>query len=176
MATEQGYPVFKLTDSNNANVFEVPSFGGVPSQGCVGAPSFLCRTVISAAQLLALKTTPVVLLAIAPQPAQANAIISLDGIAMHYIFTTAAFTLNAGTLQLFYGPPANALSMCADQAAVLTNVANRVIPAIIPTAIAAQTEALGLVQTIQLGNTGAANFTVGGGSLVVTFSYNIMQL
>lgn len=176
MATEQGYPVLKTLDSNNANCFEVPSLGGVPSLSASGTCSYLSRTVITSAQLLALRTTPIQLVALAPAVATPNAIINIDTIAMHYLFATAAYTLNAGTLQLFFGPVANALSLCADQSAVLTNAANRVVPSIIATGIAAQTEALGLVPGIFLGNSGAANFTVGGGSLVVSFAYNIIQL
>lgn len=171
--SSQGFPVLTLTDLNGVNCFEVPSYPAAPSVLAKGAPALVSRTLITSAQLLALKTTGVTLI----PAAGANTAIAVDTISMHYLFLTTAYTLNAGTLRLFYGPQASALPLCADQAVgLIDQVANRTIPSIALTLPAVQTDANGLNQPITLGNTGAANFSLGVGTLVVTVTYNIVNL
>lgn len=171
--SSQGFPVFALTDSNNVNCFEVPSFPAAPSITAKGGPTLISRTLITSAQLLLLKTTGVSLI----PAAGANTVITLDTVSLHYLFLTTAYTLNAGTLRLFYGPQASALPLCADQSVgLIDQAANRTIPSVPLTLIAVQTDANGINQPITLGNTGAANFTLGVGTLVVTCTYNIVNV
>ncbi len=138
---------------------------------------FFRKLTISSAQLLTLKATPVLLIpvdvVVVPNP---NIILVPLSISMHYLFGTTAYTLNAGTLKLYYGPVANAKPLCADQAALLTNVANEVNPSIALIAPGVLTEVTGLNMPIYLGNAGAAEFTLGDGSLVVNTTYAMLEI
>lgn len=182
MSVEQGYPVQRFLDSNNIEVLTTPSYGGAPGPNAKAQPQFTERVLISNAQLLALKTTPIQLTNVAPilippaDMANTTWIIVPDTIALHYYYATAAFTLNAGTLKLFYGAPANGNALCADQSAILTNTTNEVNPWIAVTAPGTLTEANGLQQNIYLGNVGTANFTAGGGTLVVAVTFSILTM
>ncbi len=138
---------------------------------------YYSKTQITSAQLLALKATPVLLIPVdIVVPPNPNVILIPLSISLHYLFLTAAYTLNAGTLRLYYGPVANAKPLCADQAALLTNVASEVNPNVAVSAVGVVTEAQGLNMPIYLGNAGAAEFTVGGGSLVVNVTYGILTI
>jgi hypothetical protein len=125
---------------------------------------------LTAAQLNALKTTPIQLI---PAPAGNNLqVIWIDNIQLKYNFATTAYTLNAGTLKLFYGPVANAHPLTPDLSAILTAVASR-ISASMPQATAIlDTLANMLNQAIFLGNDGAANYTLGDATLDVTISFS----
>jgi hypothetical protein len=125
---------------------------------------------ITSAQLLALKTTPVQL--IAPPGGNGLQVLWIDAIELKYNFNTTAYTLNAGTLKLFYGPVANAHPLTADQSTnFLTAAASRLIlqPALL--AIAADTPTNLLNQAIYLGNDGSANYTLGDATLDVTIMF-----
>lgn len=128
---------------------------------------------VSAAQLKTLKATPVVIVPnAAPLTiAEPNIVIVPVSLSLHYFFKTAAFTLNAGTLELYYGPVANGNALCADQSAIITNVANEVDVRVALIDPGVLTEAAGLNMPLVLGNAGAAEFTVGGGSLTVAVTY-----
>lgn len=170
--SSQGFPVMTLLDSNGVNCLEVPSFPAAPSVLAKGGPTLISRSLITSAQLLALKTTGVNLI----PAAGPNTVITLDTVTLHYLFNTTAYTLNAGTLRLFYGPQASALPLCADTSVgLIDQVANRAIPSVPLTLIAVQTDANGVNQPITLGNTGTANFTLGAGTLVVACTYNILN-
>lgn len=131
----------------------------------------ILQTRLTAAQLLALKTT-----AIAIVPAtlvNANEAIWVDNITLKYNFLTTAYTLNAGTLKIFYGPVANAQALSADlSAAFLTAAASRIIPNIPFLKIGPDTVANMTGQGIFLGNDGAANYTLGDATLDVTVTYS----
>ena len=179
-AAEQGYSVSRLLDSNNVECFVVPSYGGVVGVTATGQPEFTARVAITSAQLLALHTTPIQLTYIAPVPlypavANNNWIIIPKSISLHYLYATAAYTTTGGTMRVSYGPVANAVYVCADQSAILGGIANAVLANIAISTIASQTDAVGLAQNLYLVNPGT-NFTVGGGSLVVGITYNIITL
>lgn len=177
MALEQGYPVIRLLDSNNVKVLSVPSYGGGIGTDTFGQITQTARLAVTSAQLLALRATPLIIApALAPLTPQPNMILVPTLISMHYIFGTAAYTINAGTLRLTYGPVVNANYLCADQSALIGNTANRVNPNIAITAVGAVTEANGLNQAIYLVNGGAAEFTVGAGTLVVGVTFNMFNL
>jgi len=179
---DQGYAVEKFMDSQGNSAFVVPCPGGVVGAADLSEPSFVARLSVSSAQLLALKTTPLQMTFVAPtlvppaDVANTNWIIVPETISLHYTYGAAAYTINAGTLRLSYGPATNALYLCADQSALLTNVTNQVIPSIAVTLPGTLTEATGLAQNIYLVNTGTANFTLGGGSLVATLVYSIVTM
>jgi hypothetical protein len=78
-------------------------------------------------------------------------------------------------MRVSYGPATNTVYACADQSAILGGTANAVLVNIAVSAIASQTDAVGLAQNLYLVNPGT-NFTVGGGSLVVGITYNIVTL
>jgi hypothetical protein len=179
-------PVLSLLDQNGIDsIFNVNSDGSVTvpqvaapitTPNGVGTLPIVSRTLITSAQLLALKTTPIQL---TPTPAT-GFIIQLENITLRYVFATAAYTLNAGTLKVFQGPVANAKALVADQAALLTAVANGNIigiPALAGgTAASPLTDAQALAQPLFLGNDGGANYTVGAGTLEVVLTYDIYQI
>jgi hypothetical protein len=125
---------------------------------------------LTAAQLNALKTTPIQLL---PPPGGNNLqVLWIDNIQLKYNFVTTPYTLNLGTLKLFYGPVANAHPLTPDLSAILTAGASR-ISASMPQATAIlDTLANMLNQAIYIGNDGTANYTLGDATLDVTVSYS----
>lgn len=128
------------------------------------------QTRVTAAQLLALKTTPVTL--IPASLINPNESIWIDNIAMRYNFNTTAYTLNAGTLKVFYGAVANGNALTADLTTnFLTAAATRIIPIIPFLKIGPDTVANMLDVPIMLGNDGAANYTLGDAVLDVTITY-----
>lgn len=138
---------------------------------------YFANKQITSAQLLALKAAPITIVPVdIVVTGNPNIILVPLAISLHYLFVTAAYTLNAGTLRLYYGPVANNKPLCADQAALLTNVANEVNPIIAITAPGVLTEAQGLNMPIILGNAGAAEFTLGAGSLIVNVAYGIYNI
>jgi hypothetical protein len=182
--SDQGYSTFKLLDGAGNEVFNVPDYGGIVGPPTLGQPVFCARLAVTSAQLLALNTTPLVL-APTPAPVSANpplvaqtaknfCIIPIS-LSLHYLYATAAYTTTGGTLRVSYGPVANTNYICADQSAILTNTANEMNPSIILTSTGVLTEANGLAQSIYLVNPGT-NFTAGGGSLVVYFTYHLAAL
>lgn len=130
------------------------------------------KLTVTAAQLKALKATPKTVIA---APGTGLAIVVLD-VSYHYEFLTSAFTLNAGTLRLYYGPVANAAPLHADVAAgLIDQAANRNnigVPAI---ATGNLTDANTTNQPILIANDGAAEYTVGLGSLNVFVRFTVIK-
>lgn len=130
----------------------------------------VAQVVVTAAQLLLLKTTAIQII---PAGIQVGEVIRVDAIHLKYNFNTTAYTLNAGTLKVFYGPVANGHALCADQSAsFLTAAASRIISGIPPLAVAADTITNATQQPIMLGNDGTANYTLGDATLTVTIEYS----
>lgn len=124
---------------------------------------------VTSAQLLALHTTPVQLI---PAPGIGQTV-WVDTVCVKYNFNTTAYTLNAGTLKLFYGPIANAHALTADlSAGLLTAAASRLLlqpPILI---VAADTLVNLTNQPIYLYNDGTANYTLGDATLDVTIMFS----
>lgn len=127
-------------------------------------------TNVTSAQLKALRATSVELVA-APGT---GLIITPVNVVYRYNFLTTTYTLNAGTLRTFYGPVANNIPMHADVAGGLIDAAaNRNIPFVPMIKQGPVTDATSLNMPIQLGNDGAAEYTLGLGSLDVLVIYGI---
>jgi hypothetical protein len=125
---------------------------------------------VTTAQLLALKATPITIVA-APG---AGLALSVHKVTLKQNFLTAGYTLNAGTLKLYQGPPASAIPLTADLSGVLTPGADTDVvgaPIISP---GAQTAAASENVALTIGNTGAAEFTAGAGSLDVIVEYVVV--
>lgn len=179
-------PVFQLLDengidtilsiNNDGSAVNGQSVAPVNSPSGTGLIPQVDRILLSSAQLLALKTTPMQLI---PAPA-AGYVTIIEAINLRYLFGGTAYTLNAGTLKLFYGPVANAKALTADQAALLTGGANGTVLGILATAVgtaaAPLTDAQALAQAIFLGNDGTANYTLGNGTLEVEVFYMTTQI
>jgi hypothetical protein len=162
-----GQVLYTLYDDGSATLL-----GAQSSNGGTGLGGRLTKVSVTSAQLLALKATPVVLL---PAPGAGKAI-QLLGAAFHYNFLTGAYTLNAGTLKAYLGAVASAKPLTIDVAAgLIDQVANRAweVPIL---STGALTDAQGVNVDVELGNAGAAEFTVGAGTLDVYLSYTIITL
>lgn len=129
----------------------------------------IAQIQILANQLNALKTTPRQIIA---APTNVGECIIVESICLNIQFGTTAYTLNAGTLKLFYGVVANAHPIIADQSAILTRTSSGAIVNLPPTAIASDSYANSMQQAIFVGNDGAANYTLGDGLLTVTVIFN----
>lgn len=124
---------------------------------------------VTSVQLLALKTTPINLI---PAGVQVGEVIFVDFYCMTYTFKTTAYTLNAGTLKVFYGPVANAHALTADLSTnFLTAAASRALMGSPTIIVGADTFANNIQQGIFLGNDGGANYTLGDATLTVTIIY-----
>lgn len=140
----------------------------------LGQGDVLYRAIlnVTSAQLKTLKATPVNIwtpdIVVTDEPNVVYVPISLS---LHYLYKTAAYTLNAGTLILYYGPVANAKPLCADQSGIITGVANSIDPNIALLDTGVLTEAQSQNMPLVLGNAGAAEFTAGAGSLTVAVTY-----
>ena len=119
------------------------------------------QTILTAAQLNALKTTPI---AVTIPGIQLGEICLVDFVSLTYTFKTTAFTLNSGNLKFYYGPVANNWPITADLSAILTNTATKAMIAY-PNANMCQ-------QSIYIANSGAANFTLGDGTLTINVFYS----
>lgn len=128
----------------------------------------VAQVQVTSAQLKALATTAI---QIVPAPVITGEAITVRSICLGLNFLTAAYTLNTGTLKLFYGPVANALALTGDESAILTQTANAKIIGIPPLAIGPDTNAHTTNQPIMLGND-SSNYTVGAGTLTVTVEYS----
>jgi hypothetical protein len=135
-----------------------------------GITDLLANVSLTSVQLLALRATPVSLIA-APGAGKYNKVIGID---MHYTFVTGAYTNTNAALKVFYGTTASAKALCADQTALLTQVANAHNLGIVTTVNSNLTDALGLNVAIFLGNDGSAEFLAGAGTLKVIISYQVI--
>lgn len=170
-------PVWQLVDQGGDVIASINNDGSssIPS-GQTGPVSTLInkvKLVLTSAQLLALKATPV---SIIPAPG-AGKFINVLGANVYYSFLTAAYTLNAGTLKLYHGPVANAKPLTAaletgliDQAA---NRSNLDIPIL---ATGNLTDAQALNVDVEVGNAGAAEFTLGAGTVEFVVWYQIVTI
>lgn len=181
-------PIVTYLDPNNNVAFQVDSAGNASAKGNLTVPGNLtvtgnitsnantgltqqvAKVTLSSAQLLALKTTPISLLA-APGAGKAIDVISIT---LRYVFGTTAYTLNAGTFKIFYGTTANAHALVADQSALLTNTATKTIVGLPTLVVAADSDANSLNNAIFAGNDGGANYTLGDGTVNVTLVYSIV--
>lgn len=152
-------------------------FGSVTSNFAagVGTNATFRRVLlnITAAQLKAIKATPLTLVA---APGAGLALIPAM-VYYKYNFLTSAFTLNAGALRLFQGPVANNIPIHADIAAgTIDQVANRTVidPPVLKQGPASDANLVN--QAITIANDGAAEFTVGLGNLDVGLIYGIHTL
>jgi hypothetical protein len=127
----------------------------------------VCQIQLTAAQLNALKTTPI---QFSPTPSIYQAI-WVDSLTVRNDYNSVAYTLNAGTLKLYYGPPANALPITADLSGILTQTANSMIVNIPLLVVGPTTFANVQQQPIYLGNTGGANFTLGNSPVTFTMMF-----
>ena len=127
---------------------------------------------VTSAQLLALKGADIL---IVPKPGPGFAI-DLQTLSLRINFVAPAYTLNAGTLKIYQGPSVNNIALTADLSAILTQGGTSdnvgIMAATTGIAIQANVENQGLT----LGNTGTAQFTLGGGSLDVILCYLIVQM
>ena len=124
------------------------------------------------AQLLALKGADVL---IVDPPGLGYAIDVID-ISLRINFKTPVFTLNAGTLKLFLGPSSNNVAVSADLSAILSAAVTSDNVGIVSTATGVLAQSQIENQGIFIGNTGTAQFTLGGGTLDVVVEYLILQM
>lgn len=138
----------------------------------IAQPALTRRVVLTSAQLLALRATPQIVI---PAPG-VGFVIEVETVMLRYVFNSVAYTLNAGTIRAFYGPVANAVPLFANAAVgLIDQAANRSNVGLLALATGNLTDALGLNQPIFIANDGAAEFTLGNGTLQVTLVYTIFQ-
>lgn len=128
---------------------------------------------ITAAQLKALRATAIQIIIAPPANQASGRSYFVHQVFLKINFGTTAYTLNAGTLKLFVGAVANALPITADLATILTSTASKITGNIPTIAYGPDTLANTTNQAILLGNGGAAEFTLGDGTLDVTVLYGI---
>jgi hypothetical protein len=131
---------------------------------------FETQLIVTSAQLLALHTTPVTILAAGLQLGEVTVVRSVS-LSLNWASGGTAYTLNAGTLKLYYGPLANAWPLTADLSTILsaTAIEKTVCPAILttgPDIVANMCQ-----QPLLLGNS-VANYTLGTSTLTVTVEYS----
>jgi len=131
----------------------------------------IAAVTLTSAQLLALKGNDVQIVPACP----AGYINVMEAVTLRINFGGTAYTLNAGTLIPYLGPSANGVPLTADLSTILTQGAtsdNVGVPAL-ATGVKAQN--LIEAQGIYLGNQGAAQYTLGNGTLDVIIEYVIVQ-
>jgi hypothetical protein len=129
------------------------------------------QVVLTAAQLLALHTTPVTIM---PAGAQVGEIIVVRSVSLslNWVSGNTAYTLNSGTLKAYYGPTANTWPLTADLSSILSSTA-------VEKSICTQILNVGpdivanmCQMPLLLANTGSANFTLGNSTLTVTIHFS----
>lgn len=127
--------------------------------------------VLSAAQILALDTTPV-LIAPAPGPGLVNVPYRV----LFELLAGSSSFLGGGPLQIVLGPVANGITATAAYVPFLLEAADTVTGTFIDLfALSAFASALVLNLPLYLYNSGAP-FTAGNGSLTVSLSYEALRL
>jgi hypothetical protein len=129
------------------------------------------QVVVTAAQLLALHTTPITIMAAGIIVGEVMVVRSVN-LSLNWASGNTAYTLNAGTLKLYYGPTANGWPLTADLSGILsaTAVQKTICPAILtagPDVVANMCQ-----QPLLLANAGSANFTLGNSTLTVTVEFS----
>lgn len=160
---DQGGDVIATFNNDGSSTFPTGQVQGIAS------PDMQMRYVLTSAQLLALRTTPV---SIIPAPGPGK-YIQVESMIMRSVFGGTAYTLNAGTLKMFQGPVANAKALTADQSALLTAVANSTNLNIAVVPLTALTDPQIINTDIEMGNDGTANYTLGNGTVIVYVNYEI---
>jgi len=166
---------WQILDQNNNVLASIDPSGNMTIQGSQtsSAGPGVAKFTLTSAQLKALKATPVTLIA---APGAGKAIL-VTGLAFHYSFGTVAYTLNAGTIRLFQGAVADNHPLCAsvasglvDQTADTSNVGQ----AVTGTGNIAKAKAENVAITVA--NDGAAEMTLGDGTLDIIIKYNIVTM
>ena len=152
----------QVLDQNNLIRSQGVKIASLVSQNLLG----------SSAALLALKTTPLLLI---PAPGPGLAII-VHSVSLKLNFGTTAYTLNAGTLKFFIGTTANAVAITGDLSAILTQASSKENVGVPALASGIQSVANIENQGIFLGNDGTANYTLGDGTLDIVIAYQIVQM
>jgi hypothetical protein len=124
----------------------------------------VAQVQLSVAQLLALKTTPIQL---TPIPSIYQAI-WVDTFCIRLDYGGTAYTLTGGNLKLFYGPVANANPLSGDLSAILTQTANAITINSPVLTVGPAPFAQIQQQPIYIGNSGAANYTLGNSPVTFT--------
>lgn len=170
-------PVWQLLDQNGEVIASINNDGSstIPAgqTGPVASLINKIKFILTSAQLKALKATPITII---PAPGVGKFIEVMQA-AAYYSFLTGAYTLNAGTLKLYHGPAANAKVLTADLAAGMIDQAVNMSELDIPIlATGALTDAQALNVGIVAANTGAAEFTVGAGTVELVVFYQIVSV
>ena len=161
-----------LSINNDSSISIGQASAPVTTPGHNGYVPCVSRVLVTSAQLLALKTTPLNII-----PAPATGFMNMvEQFIFRYTFGGTAYTLNAGNLEVFYGPSANAKNLVGDQSALLTQGANSTSVGVPALGVATLTDAQSLAQPIVLANTGTANYTLGNGTLEVVTIFSIVQV
>lgn len=132
----------------------------------------MASLTVTKAQLLALKGADIL---IAPKPG-VGLVIDAQTVSVRINFVSPAYTLNAGTLILYQGPSANAIPLTSDLSAILTQTATSDNVGNVALATGIKVQANIENQGLYLGNTGTAQFTLGGGSLDIIVTYLTYQM
>jgi len=166
---------WQIVDQNNNVLASVDPSGNLAALGnfSSAAGPGTAKFTLTSAQLKALKATPVTLIA---APGAGKAIL-VTGLAFHYAFGTTAYTLNAGTIRLFQGAVADNHPLCAsvasglvDQTADTSNVGQ----AVTGTGNVPKAKAENVAITVA--NDGAAELTLGDGTLDIIVKYNVVTM
>jgi hypothetical protein len=168
-------PVWQLVDEGGDIIASLNNTGATPTVAGnppVAGPVSKVKVLLTAAQLNAIKTTPINLVP-APGP---NRYLQVLGITARYLFGTTAFTLNAGTLKLFMGAVASAKALTADMSALLTQVVNATTIGQAVLGLATLTDAQAINVSIQIGNDGAANYTLGDGTVEFIVIFEVVSV
>jgi len=168
-------PVWQLVDQGGDVIVSVNNDGSasIPTgqTGPVGAFLNETKLTLTSAQLLALKATPVIVI---PAPGSGK-YIHVIGCDIYYLFNSVAYTLNAGTIKLYHGPVANAKPLTAAlETGLIDQSANRSNLDVAILATGNLTDAQALNVPIYVANAGAAEFTLGNGTVeLVVYSQTI---
>jgi hypothetical protein len=139
------------------------------------------NVTLTAAQILALATTPIQLI---PDPSAQEVtagvgfgkgtaiLVKSVSLSLNWLAGNTAYT-SAGTLKLYYGPVANALPLTADQNAILTQtaIADTIGVAILPLGVQLQA----VIENLPILIAMSANPTLGNSTLNVVVEYEVIQ-
>jgi hypothetical protein len=200
--SEDGYTCFDgylAIGGVNGNSFDVPNLnylqggsGAAPQPSDISFPNSTPSTLgsvvhpvslipqvavvpVTSAQLLALHTTPITILAAAP----AGMAYVIDKAICNYIYLTAGYTGTGSNLELetWDGTHATVLQTLAD--AILDVGAFNAVGVFTdnqPTNITELHSSYMIAQPVRLVTTKAGNYTVGAGSIVLTVFYRLVPL